>query len=143
MAAEVKAEVDICCTSSNAQAIVQRYFKPEDEIIFIPDKNLALYTSQLTRRKFILWNGFCPTHLKILPEYILALKKEHPLAEVLVHPECIPETIACADMALSTDGMFKYIQKSDKKHFIIGTEIGMLHRLQKDFPDKFSHESLT
>lgn len=141
--AEIKALSDICCTSSNASAIVQKYFKPDDEIIFIPDKNLALHTAHLTGKKFILWNGFCPTHIKIIPEYILALRKEHPQAEVLVHPECIPETIARADKALSTDGMYKYVQKSDKKEFIIGTEIGMLDRLQKDFPDKRFYPATT
>ncbi len=134
--AGIKALSDICCTSSNAPQIVQKYFKAEDEIIFIPDKHLALHTARLTGRNFILWNGFCPTHIKIIPEYIRALKKEHPEAEVLVHPECIPETIAIAGKALSTDGMYKHVQKSEKKEFIIGTEIGMLHRLQKDFPDK-------
>ena len=134
--AEIKALSDICCTSSNAPAIVENYFKPEDEIIFIPDKNLALHTARLTGRQFILWNGFCPTHIKIIPEYIHALKKEHPEAEVLVHPECLPDTIASADHALSTDGMYKHVQKSNKSEFIIGTEIGMLHRLQKDFQEK-------
>lgn len=134
--AEIKSLSDICCTSSNAAAIVQSYFKPEEEIIFIPDKNLALHTAHLTGRNFILWNGFCPTHIKIIPEYIAALKKEHPQAEILVHPECIPETIASSDYALSTGEMYNHVQKSSKNEFIIGTEIGMLHRLQKDFPDK-------
>jgi quinolinate synthase len=133
--AAVKAELDACCTSANAVAVVNAY-KKAPEIIFVPDKYLADYVSLKTGRSLIIWNGFCPTHIKILPEDIARQKKLHPHAKVLVHPECLPEVVAMADEVLSTSGMGVFAKKTDAKEMIIGTEAGMVYRLAKDHPDK-------
>jgi len=133
--AEVKAESDICCTSANAAKVVQS-ISPKNEIIFVPDKHLGHYTATQTKRDLILWPGYCPTHVKILPEHIKALKKKYPKAEVMVHPECLTETTLQADKILSTSGMLKYAKESKTKEFIVGTEIGLLHTLRKENPDK-------
>ncbi|MCZ7383239.1 MAG: quinolinate synthase NadA [Candidatus Methanoperedens sp.] len=132
--ASVKAESDICCTSANAVKVVNAL--PENEIIFVPDRNLALYVAAHTDKKIIPWNGYCPTHHLILPGDILLEKEEHPDAEILVHPECRPDVVALADQVLSTAGMLKYARQSTSKEFIIGTELGLLHRLNKENPDK-------
>jgi len=133
--AEVKAECDVCCTSSNSVKVVERLGDGKP-IIFIPDQYLGAYTASKTNKKLILWPGYCPTHMKIGVDDIINLKKEHPHAEVLVHPECRPEVIAEADYALSTDGIIRRSRQSSAKEFIIGTELGILHRLQKENPDK-------
>lgn len=132
--ASVKAESDVCCTSSNAIKVVNSLV--EKEIIFVPDRNLALYVAARTEKEIIPWNGYCPTHHLILPGDILLEKEEHPDAEVLVHPECRPDVIALADKVLSTEGMLRYARLSASKEFIIGTEVGLLHRLGKENPDK-------
>jgi len=133
--AEVKALSDICCTSSNAIKVVESV--PEDkEIIFIPDKYLGSYVQGKTGRKMIFWNGYCPTHIRINAKHIIELQKEHLEAEVIVHPENTPEVIEVADRVESTGGMLKYIKYSDSKSFIIGTEVGIIHRLQKENPGK-------
>ncbi|MGB8216506.1 MAG: quinolinate synthase NadA [Candidatus Methanoperedens sp.] len=132
--ASVKAESDICCTSANAVKVVNAL--PESEIIFVPDRNLALYVAAHTDKKIIPWNGYCPTHHLILPGDIMLEKEEHPDAEILVHPECRPDVVALADQVLSTAGMLKYAKQSASKEFIIGTELGLLHRLNKENPDK-------
>jgi quinolinate synthase len=132
--ASVKAESDICCTSSNAIKVVDSL--EEKDIIFVPDKNLALYVAAHTKKKIIPWNGYCPTHHLILAGDILLEKEEHPEAEVLVHPECRQDVISLADKVLSTEGMLKYARLSASKEFIVGTEIGLLHRLSKENPDK-------
>ncbi len=134
--AAVKAECDYCCTSSNALKIARHILKSTSEIIFIPDKYLAQYVSAQVGRKFITWEGFCPTHAKILPEYIIAAKKLHPRAKVIVHPECRPEVTRLADAVLSTEKMCKYAQETDANEFIIGTELGIIHRLKKENPAK-------
>lgn len=134
--AEVKALCDICCTSGNALEIVKKNFTSDDEIIFVPDKYLADYVSKQTGIKFIVWQGFCPTHARMLPEEIAEARKAHPGAEVVCHPECPPEIIRLSDKALSTEGMFRYIKTSNASEFIIATEIGILHRLSKSNPDK-------
>jgi len=133
--AEVKANVDICCTSANAVKVVNS-LPADKEIIFIPDKYLGSYVSSQTKRNLILWHGYCPTHVLINTNTILQIKKEHPNAEVLVHPECTPEVINIADKVLSTGGMLKYVQESQSNEFIIGTEIGIIYRLQKQNPKK-------
>jgi len=133
--ARVKALSDICCTSSNAVKVVNSI--PEDkQIIFIPDKYLGSYVQSQTGRKMILWNGFCPTHASIDVKTIIALKKEHLSAIVLVHPECAPDVIEIADKVTSTGGMLSFVKQSTKKEFIIGTEIGLIYRLKKENPDK-------
>jgi quinolinate synthase len=133
--AEVKAELDICCTSTNAVDIISK-LKSNEEIIFVPDKYLADYVSKKTGRRLISWEGYCPTHVKILPEDIIKKVRQHPDAEVMVHPECRPEVIELADEVLSTGRMCAHVKKSAHKEFIIGTEVGIIHRLQKDNPGK-------
>ncbi len=133
--AEIKAESDYCCTSANAVKMIQSM--PQDkEILFIPDKYLGDYAGKQANRKLILWEGFCPTHRRILAEDILKNKAQHPHAEVLVHPECTPDVIAMADAVLSTSGICKRAKESDAQEFIIGTEVGILHRLEKENPAK-------
>jgi len=133
--AEVKAELDYCCTSTNAIAVVNA-LSDYKEIIFVPDKYLADYVSKKTGRKLITWHGFCPTHVKILPEDLKREKKFHPKAKVMVHPECLASVVALADVVLSTSQMAKYAKESPAKEFIIGTEAGLLYRLKQDNPDK-------
>lgn len=132
--AEVKAEADYCCTSANAVKVVEKL--KDKDIIFIPDKYLGDYVSRQTGKKMVLFNGFCPTHVRILPEHIIAAKKEHPNAAVIVHPECLPEVISMADKIASTGGMIKYVKGAKDQEFIIGTETGLLHRLRKENPGK-------
>jgi quinolinate synthase len=133
--AAVKAELDYCCTSTNAVAVVNA-LKDEKEIIFVPDKYLADYVSKKSGRKLISWHGFCPTHVKMLPEDLKREKKFHPLAKVMVHPECLPAVVALADVVLSTSQMAKYAREDAAREFIIGTESGLLYRLKQDNPDK-------
>lgn len=133
--AEVKAELDYCCTSTNAVAVVNA-LKQEKEIIFVPDKYLADYVSKKSGRKLISWHGFCPTHVKILPEDLKREKKFHPQAKVMVHPECLASVVALADVVLSTSQMAKYAKEDSAKEFIIGTESGLVYRLKQDNPDK-------
>jgi len=133
--AAVKAESDICCTSANAVRIVEKLPRDE-EIIFIPDQYLGNYVATKTGRKMILWPGFCPTHTRIQARDILRQKKEHPQAKALVHPECRPEVIALADEVLSTGGMIRFARDSNAEEIIVGTEIGIIHRLRKENPGK-------
>lgn len=133
--AEVKAELDFCCTSTNAVAVVNA-LKDEREIIFVPDKYLADYVSKRTGRKLISWNGFCPTHVKILPEDIKKKKQFHPRAKVMVHPECLPSVVSLADEVLSTSRMCKFARETNSREVIVGTEVGLIYRLKKDNPRK-------
>lgn len=133
--AEVKAELDYCCTSTNAIAVVNA-LKDKKEIIFIPDKYLAHYVAKKSGRKLIAWHGFCPTHVKILPEDLMREKKFHPKAKVMVHPECLPAVVAAADAVLSTSQMGKFAKENPAKEFIIGTEAGLVYRLKQDNPGK-------
>jgi len=134
--ADVKAECDVCCTSGNAERIVRDAFQKDDEIIFAPDQYLAHYVSTQAGRDFISWKGYCPTHVKILPEDIEMKRTLYKDAEVLVHPEC-PASVTClADKVLSTEGICRYVKASEDMAFIIGTEIGILHRLKKENPGK-------
>ena len=132
--ADVKAEIDVCCTSSNAVEVVNSL--DEDEVIFVPDKYLGQYVESKTDKKLILWNGYCPTHVKIQPEDILTAKKEHPRAMVIVHPECTPQVIKLADAALSTGNMLKYAKENNAREYIIGTEVGIIYQLEKKNPGK-------
>jgi quinolinate synthase len=132
--ADVKAESDICCTSANAVKVVNSI--DAREILFVPDQYLGHYVSTKTYKKMILWPGYCPTHARILPEHINRLKHDYPEAKVVVHPECRPEVIAIADEALSTSGMVVLAGRDDVCEMIVGTEIGIIHRLQKENPGK-------
>ena len=133
--AEVKAELDVCCTSTNAVAVVNALCDKE-EIIFVPDKYLADFVEKRSGRKLIKWNGFCPTHIKILPEDIIREKKFHPQAKVIVHPECLPSVVAMADEVLSTSQMCKFAKDTEAGEIIVGTEVGLIYRLKKDNPSK-------
>lgn len=139
---EVKAESDICCTSSNALDLARRAFRPEEEVIFVPDRNLAAYVARETGREFIVHPGFCPTHNRIQAAHVEAARRLYPRSEVIVHPECSLAVIDQADRALSTGQMSSYVAASGKTEFIIGTEEGMLYRLAKDNPGKVFHPLL-
>ena len=132
--AEVKAESDVCCTSANATKVTESL--DANEILFVPDQYLGHYVSTKTDKNMIFWRGFCPTHVKFLPEHVNQRRQEHPQAKVAVHPECRPEVIALADEVLSTGGMCKYASRSDVREMIVGTEIGIIHRLKKENPGK-------
>ncbi len=133
--AGVKAESDISCTSSNAIEVVRSLSKAQ--IIFVPDKNLGRYVqAQVPEKEMILWEGFCPTHIRLQEEDVIRCKLLHPEAEVVAHPECNPDVLELADHTCSTGGMFKYVKTSKSDEFIICTESGMLYKLQKDNPGK-------
>jgi quinolinate synthase len=131
--AEVKAESDICCTSANAVRVVASI---PGEVIFVPDRHLGDWTARQLKRELILWNGFCPTHARILPAYVQQAKQEHPEAVVFVHPESRQDVVALADKVLSTGGMLREAKASTAREFIIATEVGLLHRLRLENPDK-------
>ncbi|MFA7116337.1 MAG: quinolinate synthase NadA [Bacteroidales bacterium] len=138
--AEVKGETDICCTSANAEAVVKS-FGPDANTVFVPDINLGSYIKKNLGNKMQLWDGNCDVHQKITTEVILNKLKEYPDAEVLIHPEAacshdskILDNPQC--FFYSTSGIVRHVAASDKKTFIIGTEEGTLHKLQKDNPNK-------
>jgi len=135
--ADVKAESDICCTSANAVAVVNAL--EEDEIIFVPDRNLARYAARFTKKTIFPWEGFCLVHDRYTPEQVSMARRVHPGAVVLVHPECRPDVIDCADYVASTSGILRLVRTLPNKEFIIGTEIGILHRLAKESPEKICY----
>lgn len=136
--AEVKAECDMCVTSGNAIKVMET-FAPDEEIIFVPDRHLGSHIAELLGRKYILWPGYCPTHARLTANAIAKAREAHPLAPVLVHPECPKEVRDAADENLSTGGMCAWARKSDAKEIIVGTEMGILHRLRKENPGKIFH----
>jgi quinolinate synthase len=133
--AQIKAESDYCCTSSNAVNVV-RAIPAEKKILFLPDVSLGAWVAKQTGRELVLWDGYCPTHHRILARDIREKKAAHPGAKVVVHPECLEGVIALADMVASTTGIIKWCKESSENEFIIGTEIGILHRLAKECPGK-------
>lgn len=133
--AEVKAESDICCTSANAVMVVNS-IPAHKKIIFVPDRNLGAYVESRTGRQMILWDGCCPVHDELTLKHIKELKGLHPGAKVVVHPECPPPVTEMADAVRSTAGILAYVRDSAEEEFIIGTEEGFLHTLQKNCPDK-------
>ncbi len=133
--AEVKAESDICCTSANAVKVV-RSISPDKRILFVPDKNLGRYVGIKADREIIYWEGYCNTHDKLTVTDVLKAKQAHPGAVVLVHPECRPEVVALADQVSSTSGMIKFARESEAREYIVGTEMGILHQLNKQCPGK-------
>lgn len=137
--AEVKAETDICCTSANAVEIVRSLHR-DRPILFVPDYNLGHYAAKMARREIILWDGCCPTHALLSTFAVDKAKKKWPEAQMLMHPECKPETLELADFVGSTSGMLKYVKAQPfGTSFIVGTEVGLLHRMQKENPDKVFH----
>lgn len=133
--AAVKAESDVCCTSANAVQIVSQI--PADrEILFVPDQYLGAYIQRETSRRMILWPGYCPTHARIQLDHIRERKRTHPEAAVVVHPECRPDVAGAADEVLSTGGMCRFLRRTQAETVIVGTEIGLLHRLRRENPEK-------
>ena len=132
--AAVKAETDVCCTSANAIEVVNSL--PDDRILFLPDRNLGHWVQRHTEKEIILWNGYCPTHQRILAQQIVALKQEHPRAVVVVHPECTPDVVDMADEVLSTGQMVRYARRPEVSEIIVGTELGLIHRMKRENPEK-------
>jgi len=133
--AEIKALSDVIVTSSNAMKIVESF--PKDQpLIFAPDKNLGNYINSVTGREMVLWDGACMVHEKYSLEKIVALMDEHPKAIFIAHPECEKQVLLVADFIGSTTALLNYVAQSDKKEFIVATESGILHQMQKSCPDK-------
>lgn len=133
--AAVKAECDLCCTSSNAKAIVASV--PADkEIIFVPDTHLGHYVQKELGREMIIWDGYCPTHSRIRDVDILRERAKHPNAKVMAHPECPKQIRDLADYLLSTGQMCQHAKESDETEFIVATEMGLLYRLRNENPGK-------
>ncbi len=135
--AEIKAETDICCTSSNAIKVIQSL--DADEIIWVPDKNLGHYVQQFTDKKMILWEGYCNTHDMLTVKDLDEMRAKYPEAIVVVHPECRPEVVQCADFVGSTTAILEYCKNSPHHEFIIGTEDGTGYPLRQDSPHKTFH----
>ena len=133
--AEVKAHSDICCTSANAIKVVRSL--QEEELIFVPDRNLGRWIARFVPEKnFIYWEGFCPTHERMTIEAVRLKKAEYPDALFICHPESAPEVSALADHVCSTSGMYEYCRTSSATKFIIGTEAGILYKLRLESPGK-------
>jgi quinolinate synthase len=133
--AEVKALTDVCCTSANAPQVVRSL--GVNTVLFAPDRNLAHWVAeQVPGVEVIAWPGFCPTHERVRAEHVITAKEAHPEAEILAHPECRPEVLALADAVLSTSGMLRRAQESDADEFIVVTEEGLIHALEKAAPGK-------
>lgn len=136
--AEVKAECDVCVTSGNAERVMATL--PKDrEVLFVPDRHLGGYVSERLGTEYVLWPGFCPTHAALTVDQIEAARAAHPGAPVMVHPEC-PKTVRdAADFCLSTGGMCAHAKTAPEREFVVGTEIGILHRLREENPGKAFH----
>ena len=132
--AAVKALTDVCCTSANVVKVINSI--DADEVLMAPDKNLAMFAARQTTKKIHVWEGCCPYHDALTIQDIQAAKEKYPQAVVMAHPECRPEVIDLADVALSTSGMLAYPETSDADVFIVGTEVGILHPLRKRHPTK-------
>lgn len=133
--AVTKSLVDICVTSGNAEKIIQKLGN-DRPIMFLPDRNLGANLNNRLKMKMDLWHGCCPIHNAISLESLKKARADYPDAPIMVHLECTPEIVAEANAALSTAGMLKFVENSDAKTFIVGTEAGMLHRLETMFPDR-------
>jgi len=132
--AAVKALSTICCTSANVVKVVNSL--DADEILMVPDKNLAKYAALHTKKKIHFWDGYCIVHNMLTAEVVLLAKEKHPGAVFMAHPECRPEVLELADFVLSTSGMIRHAGESESKSFIVGTETGILHQLEKANPSK-------
>jgi quinolinate synthase len=132
--AEVKAASDVCCTSANVVKVINSV--DADEIICVPDKNLAAWAAKHTSKKIIAWDGFCNIHDRVGAADVLKARAEHPDALVVAHPECPMEILELADHVTSTSGMLRFCNSSDAREFIIGTEVGLMYRLHKENPGK-------
>jgi quinolinate synthase len=132
--ATVKAESDICCTSANAVKVVNSL--PAPRVLMVPDKNLARYTARHTDKEVLTWAGCCNIHDALTAQEVLDAKAAYPQAVFVAHPECRPEVLDLADAIRSTTGMLEFARQAEAREFIIGTEMGILHTLQKENPDK-------
>jgi quinolinate synthase len=132
--ADVKAESDVCCTSSNAVKIVNAL--PNRHILFVPDENLAHYVQQNSDKTILAWDGNCYVHHQITPEQIIAVKENLPHVKVLAHPECRADVLALADAVMSTSGMVQYAAESPASEFLVVTECGLSDRLLLELPEK-------
>ena len=134
--ADIKALSDVCCTSTNAVQIVESFPK-DTPLIFAPDRNLGNYIKRITNRdNMVVWNGACHVHEEFSLERILELKNEHPDAKIIAHPECKKPVLLASDFVGSTSALLNYAIKNDCKKFIVATEWGILHQMQRDCPDK-------
>jgi quinolinate synthase len=132
--ADVKAESDICCTSANVVKVIESL--PGDKVICIPDKNLSMWAAKNTKKQVIAWDGYCNIHERVTAEDVKKAREEHPGALVLAHPECRPEVLELADHVTSTSGMLRFAKSSDAREFVVGTEVGLMHRLRQESPQK-------
>lgn len=132
--ASVKAHSTICCTSANAIAVANSL--AESEILMTPDRNLCQYVASKTTKKIHCWHGYCPIHDQLSAQEVMDAKAAHPEALFMAHPECRPEVLALAEAVLSTSGMIDFAKRSDQVSFIVGTEEGLIHPLQKANPHK-------
>lgn len=132
--AEVKAVSDICCTSANAVKVVNSL--SQDEVIFLPDQNLGRYVQSHSKKKIILYPGYCAVHQELDGETLVAFKKEHPDSKIIAHPECKEDVLEVADFICGTGGMAKYAQQNESGDFIVVTECGMTNKLREDVPGK-------
>ncbi|MBM4244649.1 MAG: quinolinate synthase NadA [Deltaproteobacteria bacterium] len=137
--AEVKAVCDVCVTSSNAIRIVESL--PTNNVLFVPDENLAAHVQENTKKNVIAWNGNCYVHHQITPEQIENVRKHLPHVKVIVHPECRSDVLQLADAVLSTSGMIKYAKESDAQEFLVVTECGLSDRLLLELPEKKFYKS--
>ena len=128
--AECKAVSDICCTSANAVKVVNSL--AGEKVIMVPDKNWCSYVQRFTDKEIINWPGYCPPHRRTTPGDIKALKEKYPGAVFVAHPESTPETIDVADHVSSTSGMYRYVKETDAKYFIIGTERGIIYKMERE-----------
>lgn len=135
--AAVKAESDICCTSANVVKVVESL--PDERIICIPDRNLSAWAQKHTSKQIIAWDGFCHVHDRLTAKHVAEARAKHPNAVVMAHPECRLEVLEAADCVTSTSGMLRYARESGAKEFVVGTELGLMHRLRKENPDRIFH----
>ncbi len=137
--AEVKAESDVCCTSSNAVQVVEAL--ASENILFVPDENLARYVQSETNKNIIAWEGNCYVHHQITPEQIQTVRDKLPRVKILVHPECREDVTELADAVLSTSAMMRYAKESPAQEFLIVTECGLSDRLLLEMPEKKFYKS--
>lgn len=135
--ADIKAESDYCCTSGNALKVARSI--DSEDLIFVPDRNLADYVKKNTDKNIIAWNGACPIHDDITIEAANELKSKFPGAPFLAHPECRPEVLDVADVIASTSGIIAFVKDSSEKHILIATEEGIRYRLERDNPSTACH----
>jgi quinolinate synthase len=135
--ADVKAESDICCTSANVVKVIESM--PGDEVICVPDKNLSMWAQKNTKKRVIAWDGYCNIHERITPDDVRRARTEHPGSLIMAHPECRLDVLEAVDHVTSTSGMLRFARSSSAQEFIVGTEIGLMHRLRKENPEKVFH----